>query len=134
MSDKHAVYFTQLNGIRFLAVFLVLMDHWLVPTIPFPLGHLGVVIFFVLSGFLIGGILIKLLEAQKPNIKLLVNFWSRRWLRTLPAYFTVLILLIIYQYTVIPEFKFSDFSRYFFFLQNFIFFLLSTCPHSLLLL
>jgi len=79
----------------------------------------GVSIFFVLSGFLIGGILIKLLETKKPEPRLLMNFWSRRWLRTLPAYFTVLILLIIYQYAVTPEFKLSDFSSYFFFLQNF---------------
>ena len=51
------VYFKQLNGIRFIAVFLVLLDHWLVPILPIPLGHLGVVIFFVLSGFLITRIL-----------------------------------------------------------------------------
>ena len=51
------VYFSQLNGIRFVAVLLVLIDHWFAETLPLPIGHLGVVIFFVLSGFLITRIL-----------------------------------------------------------------------------
>ena len=37
----------------------------------------GVSVFFVLSGFLIGGILIKLLENKGASIKSLLNFWVR---------------------------------------------------------
>ena len=49
----------------------------------------GVNIFFVLSGYLIGGILLKaLLDERKPFV--LGHFWMRRWLRTLPAYLVVL--------------------------------------------
>ena len=49
----------------------------------------GVNIFFVLSGYLIGGILLKaLLNPAKPFS--LGHFWMRRWLRTLPAYLVVL--------------------------------------------
>jgi peptidoglycan/LPS O-acetylase OafA/YrhL len=49
----------------------------------------GVNIFFVLSGYLIGGILLKaLLDERKPFA--LGHFWMRRWLRTLPAYLVVL--------------------------------------------
>lgn len=47
----------------------------------------GVSIFFVLSGFLIGGILIKMLNNRKADKNLLFEFWSRRWFRTLPNYF-----------------------------------------------
>ena len=52
----------------------------------------GVNIFFVLSGFLIGGILIRDFE-KKKTIKVLFNFWIRRWFRTLPNYFLILIVL-----------------------------------------
>jgi len=55
----------------------------------------GVSIFFVLSGFLIGGILIKLFETKELNRNLMFNFWIRRWFRTLPNYFLVLILLML---------------------------------------
>lgn len=55
----------------------------------------GVSIFFVLSGFLIGGILIKILENKKANFKTLFNFWMRRWLRTIPNYVFVLFLLVV---------------------------------------
>lgn len=49
----------------------------------------GVTIFFVLSGYLIGGILLKaLLDPAQPFS--LRHFWMRRWLRTLPAYLVVL--------------------------------------------
>ncbi|WP_336515895.1 acyltransferase [Pollutibacter soli] len=58
----------------------------------------GVSIFFVLSGFLIGGILIKLLQ-KNPVVdsKFLLDFWIRRWFRTIPAYFLVLFILIVLQ-------------------------------------
>ncbi len=101
MSDQHAVYFKQLNGIRFLAVFLVLMDHWLVPTIPFPLGHLGVVIFFVLSGFLITRILFQSADdvadrGHSPWKKIKI-FILRRSLRIFPIYFLLLAIGGLFQ-------------------------------------
>jgi peptidoglycan/LPS O-acetylase OafA/YrhL len=48
------------------------------------LGAVGVNIFFALSGYLIGGILWRLTSViHQPQV--LVRFWMRRWLRTLPA-------------------------------------------------
>lgn len=79
----------------------------------------GVSIFFVLSGFLIGGILIRLLEKNKPDWKLLLNFWNRRWLRTLPMYFFVLLILIIFTAIMKPERLPESVWKYFLFLQNF---------------
>jgi len=55
----------------------------------------GVSIFFVLSGFLIGGILIKTLENNPPELKVLLHFWTRRWFRTLPAYYLVLVAVVV---------------------------------------
>ena len=61
----------------------------------FVFGYDGVSIFFVLSGFLIGGLLIKILEKSRGEKKALLKFWIRRWFRTLPPYFLILILLLI---------------------------------------
>src|ERR1700742_3796245 len=44
----------------------------------------GVMLFFVLSGFLIGGILIRQFEKERASAKMLFTFWIRRWFRTLP--------------------------------------------------
>lgn len=76
----------------------------------------GVDIFFVLSGFLIGGILIKILENNKPSLKLLLDFWFRRWMRTIPNYFLVLVTLIIIKCVFgQPD---TNFISYFLFSQN----------------
>ena len=114
-----------LDLLRFIAIIMVLIGHSLI-FVPQEYkikvyGFLldGVSIFFVLSGFLIGGILIKQLEKSKPNYAGLVEFWKRRWLRTLPAYLVVLLFLLIYTAIVLPDNLPSDWYKFFFFLQNF---------------
>ncbi|GAB3643092.1 acyltransferase family protein [Spirosoma arcticum] len=87
----------------------------------------GVELFFVLSGFLIGGILIRSYEKNGGfDRDLLLNFWTRRWFRTLPAYYFVLTALIVtallrawrsgLQHTLPPA---RTLLEYYFFLQNF---------------
>src|ERR1700722_19361709 len=49
-------------------------------------GVLGVQLFFVLSGFLIGGILLRQLQRDGFTYRDVVHFWKRRWYRTLPNY------------------------------------------------
>ena len=53
------------------------------------MGQTGVELFFSLSGFLIGGLLLDLSE-QGPTPQRLGQFWFRRWARTLPLYYVVL--------------------------------------------
>jgi peptidoglycan/LPS O-acetylase OafA/YrhL len=53
----------------------------------------GVTLFFVLSGYLIGGIILKLLAQPAFGVHEAGAFWLRRWLRTLPSYYLVLALL-----------------------------------------
>lgn len=80
----------------------------------------GVDVFFALSGFLIGGILLKQFSRGPFGMKDLLHFWYRRWLRTIPAYVVVLVLNLVLLFTILPDEKVvrSDLPRYFFFLQN----------------
>jgi peptidoglycan/LPS O-acetylase OafA/YrhL len=86
--------------VRFVAVSLVLAAHagdvffpvWQAPRLLETLGVCGVELFFVLSGFLIGGIIIDTLERDP---RWLANFWLRRWMRTLPSYFLFLAVNVV---------------------------------------
>ncbi|MEZ4801912.1 MAG: acyltransferase [Gelidibacter sp.] len=78
----------------------------------------GVSIFFVLSGFLIGGILIKIIENQKATRAVLFDFWIRRWFRTLPNYFLILLVLTFYFLLTKENFYISNIKSYFIFSQN----------------
>jgi len=82
-------------------------------------GAIGVDLFFVLSGFLIGGILLKHIENEQTELKHIFYFWVRRWFRTLPNYFLVLVLNIILFY-LLYDYVIDDIERFFLFLQNFI--------------
>lgn len=78
----------------------------------------GVSIFFVLSGYLIGAILIRQFENQEVNKKLLSGFWKRRWFRTLPNYFLILIILCLLHFLFTENFPFKSIVPYFLFSQN----------------
>jgi peptidoglycan/LPS O-acetylase OafA/YrhL len=122
--DKKRIY--GLDILRALAVFSVVLVHSgnllpekekaIISLLPFPDG---VSVFFVLSGFLIGGILIKVLENEQASLNTLLNFWKRRWLRTLPVYFLILILLILLSLISVQGFSFFNIVNYFIFCQNF---------------
>ncbi len=57
-------------------------------------GELGVDLFFVLSGFLIGGLLIEVSE-QAPNWQGWLRFMIRRWMRILPLYFLWIVVVLV---------------------------------------
>ncbi|MGV8885880.1 MAG: acyltransferase family protein [Microbacteriaceae bacterium] len=80
--------FPGLDGLRALAVVVVILFH-LTPG-ALPGGYLGVDIFFVISGFLITGILLR--EKRETGSIRLGNFWRRRARRLLPALFLLLLV------------------------------------------
>ena len=79
-------------------------------------GFLGVEFFFVLSGFLIGRILYKIFMKDEFTAKSALGFLKRRWFRTLPNYFLVLIINIII--TMSLGYSIPKLGLYFVFLQN----------------
>ena len=93
-----------MNALRAFAVFFVILHHWF-PNFYFsrhlPLGEAGVILFFVLSGFLITEILIKYKLKAKANnlskIKAFKIFFIRRSLRIFPIYYlTIFFFLLVY--------------------------------------
>lgn len=95
-------YQPQLDSLRTMAVSLVLIQHSM-PLAKIPvlhsIGATGVAAFFVLSGFLISGILLSARDAvqrgQGRAVEALKSFYARRSLRIFPLYFAVLALVVI---------------------------------------
>jgi peptidoglycan/LPS O-acetylase OafA/YrhL len=90
-------HFPQLDGFRGLAILLVVVGHVLQFGFEIPaggnLGALGVLLFFVLSGFLITGLLDR--EMLQTGHISLSRFYIRRILRLFPALFCFLALLCL---------------------------------------
>lgn len=87
-------YSRRLDGLRFVAVALVLIEHFVsILGKHISAGYYGVDLFFVISGFLITGILLRSKENFGTAYK---KFIARRTLRIFPIfYLTVLILVVI---------------------------------------
>lgn len=98
MARKHT---DELDGMRSFAVWLVMLVHAGAPLMAG--GWIGVDVFFVLSGFLIATLLMA--EIDRNGTLSLANFWWRRALRLMPAYFTyIAVVMVIFALTP-PETK-----------------------------
>lgn len=114
------IYFNNLNGIRFIAALFVIIHHieqiktyfelkniWTNPFIQ-TIGKQGVILFFVLSGFLITYLLLS--EEQLTKKISIKNFYIRRILRIWPLYF----LIISLSFFILPNIDFFKFSIFHF--------------------
>lgn len=114
-NTKDGIYFSGLHGLRFFAALAVIITHielikgqmpfdylYESSKLVFELGGLGVVFFFVLSGFLITYLL--LVEKERPGGIRVGRFYMRRILRIWPVYFLVVAL----GFFVLPQLHFMD--------------------------
>jgi peptidoglycan/LPS O-acetylase OafA/YrhL len=103
---QHAGFIPALDGLRGIAIILVMLHHltyyrpesgidaWIAGVPLF--GWAGVDLFFVLSGFLITGILLDTRGSQRY----FTSFYARRTLRIFPLYYLTLFLALV----VLPQF------------------------------
>ena len=120
----------EVDGLRGIAIWLVLCGHFFVleyatelrgvSTLAFSLCSKfswGVNLFFVISGFLIGGILLD----HRHSAALLKTFYLRRALRIWPLYFVIVLLLIgpMYWMGFSAQSRYVPYWSYLLFGQNF---------------
>jgi peptidoglycan/LPS O-acetylase OafA/YrhL len=107
VTDRHhAAFIPALDGLRGIAIILVMLHHFtyyrpetgidaVIAGVPL-FGWVGVDLFFVLSGFLITGILLD----SRGSTRYFTNFYARRTLRIFPLYYLVLFLALV----ALPQF------------------------------
>jgi len=96
---------TQIQGLRALAALLVTLFHakWVSG------GFIGVDIFYVISGFLITGLLIR--EIERTGTINFKEFYARRFKRLLPTSFFVLAITAVFSWLLIPATMRSSLGR-----------------------
>src|ERR1700694_1880805 len=90
LSSPSSQYRPDVDGLRAIAVLLVMNFHAFPEAIPG--GFIGVDIFFVISGFLITGIIARELDLKRFS---LVGFYARRIRRIFPALIVVLCATLV---------------------------------------
>jgi peptidoglycan/LPS O-acetylase OafA/YrhL len=100
-------YRKEIDGLRAIAVLAVVLYHFGVPGLGG--GFVGVDVFFVISGFLIGGLLWG--ELRRTGSVDLRQFFLRRIRRLAPAYFLVVIASTLVAYFVLLPFEFREFGK-----------------------
>jgi len=95
----------QIDGLRALAVSMVFVHHFVNENLQ--LGTLGVLLFFVISGFLITGILFELKESVSDGTfsqaKAVKYFYVRRFLRIFPLYYLCLAALWVLNLSTVRQ-------------------------------
>ncbi|MDG4780375.1 acyltransferase [Micromonospora sp. WMMD961] len=102
-ANPRAAFRGDVEGLRALAVVLVLVGHASQQLVPG--GFVGVDVFFVISGFLITGLLVA--EVNRTGHLSLIGFYGRRAKRLLPAAVVVLIGTLLLTFAFLPRTRWS---------------------------
>ncbi|MFD2135179.1 acyltransferase family protein [Novosphingobium resinovorum] len=106
-APQHAPYRREIDGLRAIAVLAVVLYHFAVPGLK--AGFVGVDVFFVISGFLIGGMLwSELLEAGRIDLG---QFYLRRIRRLAPAFFAMGAACAVIGWFVLLPYEFRNFGK-----------------------
>ena len=100
-------YRPDIDGLRAIAVLLVIGYH--ASPIRVPFGFVGVDIFFVISGYLITGIILSDLQDHKFSLK---EFYARRIRRLLPALIVVLSSTMILGWLILLPSEFMNLGKH----------------------
>lgn len=103
MSDTKLAYRPDIDGLRAVAVLSVVFCH---AGFYCPGGFVGVDVFFVISGYLIAGLILKEL---KQGTFTLTNFWERRIRRIVPPLAVVVIATFVASWFILMP---ADFAAY----------------------
>lgn len=103
----HMAYRPEIDGLRAIAVLAVVLYHFGVPGLNG--GFVGVDVFFVISGFLIGGLLWK--EQRETGRIRLGAFYMRRVRRLAPAFFAMATVSSVAAWFILLPFEFREFGK-----------------------
>lgn len=92
-----------IEGMRAVAVLLIMLYHAGIPMVPG--GYIGVDVFFVISGFLITGLLLRELEATGTISR--TRFYARRIRRLLPAAALVMVAVAVLTFIALPTLRWA---------------------------
>ena len=98
-------YRPDVDGLRAVAVLLVILFH---AGLGFPGGYIGVDVFFVISGFLITGLILKEQAAEKFSLS---NFWGRRIRRIVPAATAVGVICLLAGFVLLLPAELADLAE-----------------------
>ena len=108
MKDQSsATYRPEIDGLRAVAIFPVVLYHYGVSG--FSGGFVGVDVFFVISGFLIGGVLWN--ELATTGRLRIGRFFARRIRRLAPAYLFMIIITLFLSWFILLPFDFREFGQ-----------------------
>ncbi len=104
---QHLKYRADIDGLRAIAVLLVVFFHAYPKALPG--GFIGVDIFFIISGYLITGILINSLSLKSFSF---VDFYSRRIKRIFPALLLVLIFCLVFGWFALLNDEYRELGKH----------------------
>ena len=101
--NERLSYRPDIDGLRAVAVLLVIGFHAFPSLVPG--GYVGVDVFFVISGFLITGLLLQALESGQFSF---ADFYSRRIRRVFPALLIVVLACLVAGWLAFPPGDFQS--------------------------
>jgi len=119
-SNPHPTYRPDIDGLRAIAIFLVVMFHAFPSQLPG--GFVGVDVFFVISGYLISSIILKGLKQGNFSYR---DFYIRRVRRIFPALIVVLSTCMVFGWFILLQDEYRSLGKHVAggagFVSNFIF-------------